>query len=237
MREIKTWRDPYGEGFSTCSRKVVEFQPGLTVLVGCNGSGKTTLLMNIEEELKKEKVPCAKYNNLSESSDAIGQSLFESDFGMAGTLMCSSEGECITINIGRFAKNLREFIHNGKYFKGKRDFNIESIFKTEEEMKAEIEEKRKHKERWILLDAIDSGLSIDNVLDFKNLFDAVLEEGKSLDLDIYIVVSANEYELVDGSQCLDVTTGKYKTFSDYKEFRKFIIHTREKKDKRYGDKK
>lgn len=31
MHKIKTWRNPYDEGFSTCRRKEVEFKPGLTV--------------------------------------------------------------------------------------------------------------------------------------------------------------------------------------------------------------
>lgn len=36
MHKIKTWRNPYDEGFSTCRRKEVEFKPGLTVLVRFN---------------------------------------------------------------------------------------------------------------------------------------------------------------------------------------------------------
>ena len=56
-RIIKTWRDPYDAGFSTCRKKQIEIQQGLTVLVGCNGSGKTTLLHNIKSELKKEDIP------------------------------------------------------------------------------------------------------------------------------------------------------------------------------------
>lgn len=35
-RIIKTWRDPYDAGFSTCRKKQIEIQQGLTVLVGCN---------------------------------------------------------------------------------------------------------------------------------------------------------------------------------------------------------
>ena len=44
MREIKTWRDPYCEGWSICRPRQIELQLGLTVLVGCNGAGKTTFL-------------------------------------------------------------------------------------------------------------------------------------------------------------------------------------------------
>ena len=56
-RKIKIWRDPYDEGFDTCSAETVEFKPGLTVLVGCNGAGKSTMLHNIKDVLKKEKIP------------------------------------------------------------------------------------------------------------------------------------------------------------------------------------
>lgn len=62
-RIIKTWRDPYDAGFSTCRKKQIEIQQGLTVLVGCNGSGKTTLLHNIKSELKKEDIPVFYYDN------------------------------------------------------------------------------------------------------------------------------------------------------------------------------
>lgn len=33
-RKFKTWRDPYDSGFSTCRRKEIEINPGVTVLVG-----------------------------------------------------------------------------------------------------------------------------------------------------------------------------------------------------------
>ena len=52
-RIIRTWRDPYGDGFTLCKPKEIAIKSGLTVLVGCNGSGKTTLLHNIKKELKK----------------------------------------------------------------------------------------------------------------------------------------------------------------------------------------
>lgn len=54
-REIKIWRDPYDEGFDTCSAETVEFKPGLTVLVGCNGAGKSTMLHNIKD-VRSERI-------------------------------------------------------------------------------------------------------------------------------------------------------------------------------------
>lgn len=63
-RIIKTWRDPYDEGFTPTRPKQIEIQPGLTVLVGCNGAGKTTLLRNIENQLRTENIPYNYYDNL-----------------------------------------------------------------------------------------------------------------------------------------------------------------------------
>ena len=53
------------------------------------------------------------------------------------------------------------------------------------------------------------------------------------DKDIYIVIAANEYELARGERCLDVTTLSHLTFPDYEAYRKFILASRKKKDKRY----
>lgn len=51
-------------------------------------------------------------------------------------------------------------------------------------------------------------------------------------VELYIIISSNEYELVDGSDCFDVMEGKYITFNSYAEYKEYILHTREKKDKR-----
>ena len=88
------------------------------------------------------------------------------------------------------------------------------------------------KERWILLDAADSGYSVDNVVDLKELLKIIIEDGRSMGVAVYIVVSANEYEMAAGEQCFDVNTGKYLTFKDYGDYRKYILESRKRKDKR-----
>ena len=65
-RKIKLWKDPYDCGFDLYKKRTIELKPGITVLVGCNGIGKTTLLHNIEDVLRKEKIPVAKFDNLSD---------------------------------------------------------------------------------------------------------------------------------------------------------------------------
>lgn len=224
-RTIKTWRDPYDEGFSTCRRKEVTFEPGLTVLVGCNGAGKSTMLSNLKEELEKNKIPVFFHDNEKEKHNSIGESLFHDDITLAATQICSSEGENISLNLGKIVKNWRTFIATGKIDDETSRFMRLFADKEDEDITSN--------ERWILLDAMDSGFSIDNVIEMKDLFSFVLDDAKKLGKDMYIIISSNEYELVDKSNCMDVMEGNYRQFSDYNDYKKFILHSRQKKDKRY----
>ena len=64
----------------------------------------------------------------------------------------------------------------------------------------------------------------------KYLFNTIFED--TTGTDVYIVVSANEYELARGENCFDVYNGKYIQFEDYEDYRNFILNTRNIKDKR-----
>lgn len=223
-RIINTWRDPYGAGFSTCRPKQITIQPGLTVLVGCNGAGKTTLIQNIQSELKNNNIPCEFYNNLSEGGkETLGTALYEGNIELANSALCSSEGENISLNIGNQFAKFSEFIQTGRITsKATRIADLFHEYKIPET-----------KERWLLFDAIDSGYSIDNVIDCKWIFNDMIQNATKAGYKLYIIVSANEYELAHETPCMDVTNGKYMTFPTYESFRKFILESRKKKDKRY----
>lgn len=226
-RIIKTWRDPYDAGFSTCRKKQIEIQQGLTVLVGCNGSGKTTLLHNIKSELKKEDIPVFYYDNEKDGgNNSISESIFYGNLSFTATALCSSEGENISLNLSKIASKLRKFVETGD--NGDR-FN--ALAKTLA-LKDDNEENNVSNERWILLDAMDSGYSIDNVIEMKNFFDLVIKDAKEFGIELYIMISSNEYELAHESKCFDVMEGKYIQFASYEDYKKFILRTREKKDKR-----
>lgn len=219
MRKFKLERDYYEEGEKIFKKSNIVIKPGVTVLVGCNGAGKTTLLKQIEHALKVEKIPCVKYDNLHEgASNAVSEAVFFEDFGLVAQLMCSSEGENISLNVGMFATKLRKFIKTGKT-------------KSRLSILHENNDDNESNERWILFDAIDSGLSIDNIMEIKDLFNLIIEDG--VGKDVYIIVSANAYELARGEQCFDVYNGKYITFSNYEDYRNFILKSREIKNQRY----
>ena len=226
---LNTWRDPFDEGFSICRRKQITIEPGLSILVGCNGCGKTTTLRNIKEEVEKENIPVYHYDNLvkGNSRNTIGAAIFGNNIGLASALMTSSEGESIGINIGQKFQYIRSFIKTGDLEKlGERN-PFADLF-DDDDSKKEITTNK----RFILLDAIDSGYSIDNVIELKNIFNLMLKDAESWNIELYIIVSANEYELANGEKCLDVTTGYYHTFDDYEDYKKFILNSGKKKDNR-----
>lgn len=214
---------PYNE-VRVFNRKNIEIQPGITVLVGCNGAGKSTLIHAMQKQLKENDIEYLKYDNLHDGgSHGISGAMFDHDIELAASMICSSEGEAITLNIMNLGKDIVYYLKHGKRKRSALDNMIKSM----------IDEKKEEtvsQERWIFFDAVDSGLSIDNVLDFKEfVLDPIVKNNSYL----YVVISANSFEMVSGEQCLDVYNGQYCTFDNYEEYKKFICKTRERKEKRY----
>ena len=204
MRIFEIPRDPLDMGCNIYQKKEITINPGVTVLVGCNGIGKTTLLRLLKEQLRNENIPVISYNNLWDGGDhSRGVALRQGNLSFLAESALSSEGENITLNIGNFAAKIGAF-------------------------------QRQHagvSELWLLFDAVDSGLSVDNIVELKeDLFSLILQHRG--DTEIYIIISANEYELARGEACFDVLRGKYITFKTYEAYRNFILKTREAKNKR-----
>ncbi len=204
-RKFTVTPDYYDEGDIIFKKKSFQINPGVTILVGCNGSGKTTLLNVIKRSIENKGLPLIYYNNLTDGgSQSRSKAAFLGDFGFLATSLYSSEGENIRLNLTNIVKRIGKCVSDNK----------------------------DAKEFWFILDAIDSGFSVDNVIEIKkDLLSFVLEEEK--DKDIYFVISANEYELCKDYDCLDVTNLKYVKFPDYDSYRDFIIESREYKNKRY----
>ena len=224
-RIINTWRDPYDIGFSTCRPKQITIQSGLTVLVGCNGSGKTTLINNIKSELKKYNIPYFHYNNLNDGgSKSFGEAIWENNYSLAAMSWSSSEGENISLNLNKRYSKFSEFMMTGRI--QTRHTRLQDAFSDTPYQIPDT------KERWVLFDAVDSGYSIDNVIDLKQAFSEMIQHFSENGYELYIVVSANEFELAYQTPCMDVTNGKYMTFDNYDQFKKFILASAKKKDKR-----
>ena len=209
------------------NRKNIEIKPGVTVLVGCNGAGKSTLIHTMQDELKKNNIEYLNYDNLQDGGNrSVSNAMFYDNIGLAASVMCSSEGETITLNIMNLVENIVYYLKHGKTKRTRLDIMMESL----EDADSKKKEETVSQERWIFFDAVDSGLSIDNVLDFKEF---VLEPIVKSNSNLYVILSANSFEMASGEQCLDVYNGQYCTFDNYEEYKKFICKTRERKEKRY----
>ena len=197
-------RDYYVEKYYIFKKKTCVFESGVTVLVGCNGSGKSSLLEQIKDSLHRQNIPYVFHDADKDDVRAKRQeAMFRDDFDFLTASMCSSEGE-----------------------------NIFNVFRyVVKEMGVITRQNPDAKELWFLFDALDSGLSIDAIAEMKtDLFQVVIEQNP--DKDVYIIVSANGYEFANGERCYDVANCKEITFKDYDDYRKFILKSKEQKNKR-----
>lgn len=228
-RKIKLCKDPYDCGFDLFKKRSIEIKEGVTVLVGCNGIGKSTLLHYIEKTLNKENISYIKFDNLHDGgSQSKEKSLFNNELGFLASSLCSSEGENIVLNMMKVLSKIETFLKTGKY--KTKESELKRFLEEAAGFESDDNEKLS-KERWFLFDAIDSGLSIDNIIDLKEyLFKPVFEH--FLENEIYIIISANGYEMANGEQCLDVYNGKYITFENYDEYRRMILESRKWKEER-----
>lgn len=227
--ELKVWRDPYESGYNVTVPKKVVLEEGLTVLIGCNGAGKSTFLKNVEDQAKKEGIPTLFFDQNGEGhrSNSMQSAFYGNNYALAAQMWTASEGECISINVGRIASELREFLRSGETAKERERRRLDAAFNPERVRKT-VTDKR----RFLLLDAIDSGYSIDNVLELKDLIQVIMEDSKEMGVETYVIISANEYELASGERCLDVQRGKYLCMKTYPIYRKFILSSRKRKEER-----
>lgn len=228
-KNIETWRNPYDNGFSITRLKNITIKSGLTVLVGCNGAGKTTLIKNIAEQLKKENTPYYVFDNLSSGDKkSVSKMMYNNNIEKVALMLSSSEGENINNNICDILEKARYFIETGDSDVYETN-ELKKIFKNTNQDEKLITSN----ERWFLFDAIDSGYSIDNIIELKEVFNLMISNSKKINRDLYIVVSANSYEMANNENCFDVMSGKYIRFKNYDEYKKFIIKSRKRKEKRY----
>lgn len=205
MRKFTISNTWYSGDDNIFKNNTLEVNTGITVLVGCNGIGKTTLLHQIKENLKDNDIPVCSYNFFEDDEKKMRQKyLVNGETRKLANFVTSSEGERIT------------YIACDLFYKIGRMIN----------------ENPNSKEYWVLIDAIDSGLSIDGIIEVKESIGTVLEENK--DKDVYFLISTNSYELARKEKCLMVENGKYTRFFSYEDYRNYILDSRNYKNKRDG---
>lgn len=146
--------------------------------------------------MKKSNIPYIKYDKLHDGRrESVSEAAFNEDFTFLSTAIQSSEGENIIMNISKLSSEVGNFVKTGNVIE-KNPF-IRAFKSTNG---YEKEKSNFLPERWILLDAVDSGLSVDNIVDIKEyLFKTILDN--NFGNEIYIIVSANKYEMARNEQC------------------------------------
>ena len=207
--KIKVTTKPFGDDLKLYQRKEFTFVPGLNSLVGCNGSGKSTLIdIFLIPSLRKDKIEHYKYNDRRQGGSMLMDRMLNVDDDMYGLvrMYVSSEGERIVVGLEKVITALPSFFKENK---GKPTF--------------------------LLLDAIDSGMSVDEICEIKELLlDVVIPDAKSrFDIDLYVVIAANNYEWCNDDRIhnIDITTAKTLKFKSYEEYVDQIKASRTRKDK------
>lgn len=203
MYTFKIKKNYYGEKYNMFPKSSLNIDYGITVLVGCNGIGKSTLIQQMTEQLNKAGIEYVYYNNLVDGVDvAISRVIWTNKTALAATAFCSSEGERIVVNLSHVASEC------GTYVKKNHAKSAPLFF---------------------FFDAVDSGLSIDNIIMFKDmLLNIILKDTGN---KAYIIIAANAYEMVKNQKCIDVCTFNLKKFETYDEYCDFVIKSSKYKDK------
>lgn len=219
---------PYEKGDILFLKGSVEIPEGLTVITGCNGSGKSTLLYDIEKRYKgNDDWYIVSYR---EKEDGRGNSMssyiFSGDYQAVASVFSASEGEAVFRN---YAKKVYQEIA------AFRDTKI--VSRNPENiglLRYKYIRMDKAKNLLVILDGIDSGVSLDMTIDIKNFLHTILKDlhTRIPEVPVYILVSSNSWEFCEGERCLDARSLKFKEFSSYEEYRKYILDSRKKKEHR-----
>ena len=185
------------DDFDLYKKHIFEFNEGLTCLIGKNGSGKSTLLKEIHDVYDKKDTI---YYYINEHSEKFAMQGFleNGDTRRLVRNFQSSEGQNIFNNFSDVAPKIGDFVRR----------NI----------------KNKSEEILILLDGLDSGLSINYIYELKDLFiNVITKDCLKHNVKPYIIISANNFEFCKDVDCIRVSDGKHFTFNTYDNFRKIFI--------------
>ena len=159
-----------------------------------------------------------KFSNLTHGADRLkSECTLIGDFETLATIMQSSEGECINIAFGRVLSKGKALL---KYCT---DNNMPFV---------------------LFLDAVDSGMSINNIRCVKTVLKVIIDNCRDCNVDPYIITTANSYDMCymnnlfdsDIFRCLDVYTFSHKVFKTYDSYVEFIMKTGDIVEKRYLEK-
>lgn len=210
--ELKIWSNPRYTNNESVPVSV-NFQSGVTMLIGSNGTGKTTLMNQINSIFNKgswEKID--DNNNIeSEYSCYYYNNVTEEKFRKQSWV---DDGNLVHRIASTFENSEGQDIWDFLYYKLP---EMGSAVRTSKE--------QNKKGIFILLDGLDSGLSLDKLYKLKEqLLDFIIDEETTSDFEVFLICSANSYEFIKGYRCIDVVSlEQVDIFSTYEDFENYML--------------
>lgn len=209
------------------SNKLVLQANNVYCLVGCNGLGKSTILHQMiydhHNSLNKTAFdidsiinPYSLMGNLKKGKENYEEFYILLNSQTYPTRYQVEDNDVYSI-FGKFKSNGENTIHNLSP-------SLKSIFN--------IVKTLENKEVYILLDDLDVGVSVDVLIELSGVINRLELLLKDLNINYYIVITANSYELAKRFKCIDTITMQDITFKDYENYVKYVCNTRKYKDTR-----
>lgn len=197
-------------------------------LVGCNGIGKSTILHQMiydnDNSLDKTaydlKNDYGLFINLYDEKNKNEYDDFYILINKNTKLYTNEDERMLNKLLGNFISTGEQNVHN----------ILPNIVKTIESLNNL--EKLESKNLYIMIDDLDVGVSIDVLIELAKIIDKLELKLKKLNVNYYIVITANSYELARRFKCIDVVNMKEISFKDYDDYSNYVSETRKYKDTR-----
>lgn len=198
-------------------------------LVGCNGIGKSTILRQM-------------IHDNTNSLDKTAYNL-KNDYGLFINLWDEKNKNEYNDFYILINKNTKLYVTNedermlNKLFGNFMSVGEQNVYNILPNIGKTIEslnnlEKLENKNLFIMIDDLDVGVSIDVLIELAKIIDKLELKLKELNVNYYVVITTNSYELARRFKCIDVVNMKEISFKDYDDYSNYISETRKYKDTR-----